>query len=63
MKFSGLIEDDTSNIPLTFVAIRGLCRGLCLFVCLFVSRVTQKVMNGFQLNFQERLRMVRVTSH
>ena len=39
MKFSGLIVDGTSYMPLNF--------GSDLWP-LFVSRVTQKVMNGFQ---------------
>ena len=47
MKFSGLIEDGTSNMPLNFCSNLLPLRRF-VFVCLFVSRVTQKVMNRFQ---------------
>ena len=47
MKFSGLTEDCTSNMPLNFGSDLWPLRSF-VFVCLFVSRVTQKVMNGFQ---------------
>ena len=62
MKFSGLIEDGTSNMPLKFGSDLWPLQRF-VFVCLFINMVTQKVINGYQWNFQERLIMVQVTSH
>ena len=47
MKFSGLIEDGTSNMPLNFGSDLWPLQRF-VFVCLFINMVTQKVMNGFQ---------------
>ena len=45
MKFSGKIEDGTSEKPLSFGSNPWPLAEVC--ICLSVSRVTQKVMNGF----------------